>query len=244
MSHHQTISTGAPQAAVTNTEHNTVDPIMDDLQTRQVIPSKAGIRQRRARIGLRGGRYREYTLAEKLAARTIADPSGCLLAHGSPLHSGHVVLSIGSPSRKPYVRVRAHVFAWEHAHGRTVPPGLVIAHTCDRPNCVRVEHLVLTTQAENVRDSIRKGRYKTFGIQKLNQYQVLAIRDASANGEPQGTIAARFGIARNTVSSIVNHKSWAHLTKPLDGPQPVRTETVELPFYASAVDSSTEKAEL
>lgn len=55
---------------------------------------------------------------------------------------------------------------------------------------------------------------------KAKHCLVLAIREASALGEHQRVIAARFGIKRNTVSGIVNHKSWAHLTKPVDGPQP------------------------
>lgn len=109
------------------------------------------------------------------------------------------------------VRKYAPVVSWELANGLTVPVGCVVAHSCDNPNCVNPNHLRAVPQAENIRDSVRKGRYNAFGIQKLNAAQVLTIRARGANGEPQRTIAAAFGIVRTTVSQILNHRTWAHL---------------------------------
>lgn len=164
-----------------------------------------------SRTGLKGGRYKRYTFAEKLAARTIPQPSGCWEVQGHALHSGHVQLSEGSPRNPPYIRVRAHVFAWEQANGRKVPSGLVVMHACDNPRCVNPAHLSVGTQRENIYDSIRKGRYNVFGIQKLNAEQVREIRARAAAGETQKSIGRRFNVARNTVSAIVNRKTWAHL---------------------------------
>lgn len=166
------------------------------------------------RSGRRGGRH---TLAEKLAARTIKQPSGCWEVQGHALHSGHVQLSEGSPSKGDYHRTRAHVFAWEQHHGTRVPIGMVVMHTCDNPRCVNPDHLRIGTQRDNIIDSIQKGRYNTFGIQKLNAEQVREIRALSKQGLRQKDIAVRFHIARNTVSGIVNRKSWDHLDRPFVG---------------------------
>ena len=38
------------------------------------------------------------------------------------------------------------------------PPGSVVRHTCDQPSCIRASHLICSTQAENVADSLRRGR--------------------------------------------------------------------------------------
>lgn len=164
----------------------------------------------------RAGRPR-HTLAEKLAARTIKQPSGCWDVQGHALHSGHVHLSEGSPAKGDYKHVRAHVFAWEQANGRPVPSGMVVMHTCDNPRCVNPAHLSIGTQADNIHDSIRKGRYNCFGIQKLNADQVREIRVLIALGRLQKDIAKQFGIARNTVSGIARRKTWDHLDRPFVG---------------------------
>lgn len=114
---------------------------------------------RTVRVGLLGGRNRSYSVAEKLAARTVKQPNGCWEVQGSKLHSGHVQIASGSPASGNFIRVRAHVFAWEQANGRRVPDGLVVMHLCDQPNCVNPAHLQIGTQADNIRDSVEKGRF-------------------------------------------------------------------------------------
>lgn len=188
------------------------------------------------RVGLRGGRNRQYTLAQKLAARTIKQPSGCWEVQGCKSNqAGHVALSIGSPRVKPYVRVLAHRFAWEQANGKRIPAGMVVMHACDNPRCVNPAHLSVGTQADNIHDSIRKGRYNVFGRQKLNAAQVLDIRALAARGVLQKVIARQFGVARNTISGIVNRKSWDHLA-PFVAPADDRLNNVEPVAPSEAVE--------
>jgi len=100
---------------------------------------------------------------------------------------------------------------WELTHG-AIADGLRVCHRCDNPRCCNPNHLFLGTQKENVHDCIQKGRRNAFGIQKLTEANVLAIRALWAEGRlTQKQIGHRFNVARNTVSAIVTGKAWQHL---------------------------------
>ena len=49
---------------------------------------------------------------------------------------------------------RAHRVAWALAHG-SIPRGKVVRHRCHNTSCVRVDHLQLGTQRQNVLDQRR-----------------------------------------------------------------------------------------
>ncbi len=157
----------------------------------------------------RGGAAEPRSLAERLAARVVPDPvTGCHNFRGCKVGPmGYGQLTRGDGSRK---RINAHCAAWEVAYG-PIPDGQKVCHRCDNPRCVNPTHLFLGTQAENIHDSIQKGRYNVFGRQKLNAEQVQQIRALSAQGMRNIDIAPLFGIARNTVSGILHGSSWRHL---------------------------------
>ena len=230
MSQKRTLKASTASDTLADSEQNIQGPIMDDLLTRPnttliLNPTHAG----RTRVGLAGGRHLRHSLAERMAARTIVGPNCWEFQGCSVGANGYRQIDLGGGQRS-----YAHRIAWEVANGRAVPDGLKVLHSCDNPRCVNPAHLSVGTQAENIHESIRKGRYNTFGVQKLNASQVLEIRARGANGEPQRTIAASFGIARNTVSGILNHKSWAHLHAPpidLSLNNVERVATVDLPVY-------------
>ena len=90
------------------------------------------------------------SVADRMRARSVAVPSGCIEWIGSGSR-GYGAIKIDG------VTHRAHRVAWELAHG-FIPAGLFVCHRCDNPRCINVEHLFLGTPADNNNDKIAKGR--------------------------------------------------------------------------------------
>lgn len=108
-------------------------------------------------------------------------------------------------------RRRAHRFAWEMSNG-PVPRGLVVMHTCDNRLCVRVSHLRLGTDGENIRDAARKGRMKQaehHPMAKLDQGKVERMR-ALRGLLTYREIAEQFGVTQTTAFNAIKGKTWRH----------------------------------
>lgn len=54
-------------------------------------------------------------------------------------------------------KIQAHRVSWRLHHGE-IPQGMLVRHTCDNRRCVNPSHLLLGTQADNVRDMIERNR--------------------------------------------------------------------------------------
>lgn len=52
--------------------------------------------------------------------------------------------------------IPAHVFSYR-MHKGEIPPGMLVMHTCDTPQCVNPDHLILGTSKDNAKDSANKG---------------------------------------------------------------------------------------
>lgn len=101
----------------------------------------------------------------------------------------------------------AHRVSFELNHG-PVPEGMVVMHTCDNPACVNHFHLKLGTQADNVRDMIKKGRqpFGRFKRTKLTLEDRRQIKEMRNTGALQREIAKRFGVSRSMISMIVTDR--------------------------------------
>jgi hypothetical protein len=121
----------------------------------------------------------------------------------------------------------AHRFAWLEAHEQ-IPSGMHVLHRCDNRACVRVSHLFLGTNHENVLDMVAKGRHG-FGpnlntasqhgernhMSKLTQAQVADARSRyAAGGVTHQQLATELGISRPRMTMILNGDGWAGLTAP------------------------------
>lgn len=119
---------------------------------------------------------------------------------GSTFQSGYGRIKTGGRT------YRAHRVAWELAHG-PIPAGRVVMHTCDNRLCVRVSHLVLGSNEENMADMVKKGRSpagERNARAKLSDAQAAEILDLYKAGDwTQAQIADRFGITQTQVSWIL-----------------------------------------
>jgi hypothetical protein len=137
--------------------------------------------------------------------RAKAKGADCWLWTGSTNGRGYGLFRVEGRQR-----IFAHRLAWLIARG-DIPKGQEVCHSCDNGLCVNPEHLFLGSHRDNHLDSVRKGRKRAWGLQRLDAKQVQTIRARVAVGELQKDVAAAFGISRNHVSSIVHRTSWAHL---------------------------------
>lgn len=79
---------------------------------------------------------------------------GCWLWRGSTRPNGYGRLQIVESRSAPGV----HRISYELHYG-PIPDGLFVCHRCDTPLCVNPEHLFLGSQADNMHDRQRKGKY-------------------------------------------------------------------------------------
>jgi hypothetical protein len=111
----------------------------------------------------------------------------------------------------------AHRVAWTLING-SIPKGegyhgTCVLHECDNRVCVRPDHLFLGSNADNIRDKVKKGRQsrtrgEAQGNAKLTSADVYAIR---SDPRTQCEIAADYGVGQAQVSRIKRRKKWAHL---------------------------------
>lgn len=153
---------------------------------------------------------KEERIARLFETRVVEiTPSGCHIWIGGANALGYGLIRDGVRHK------RAHRVAWEMVNG-PIPCGMVILHRCDVPSCVNPDHLMVGTQADNMRDMGRKGRARggargaAQGSAKLTEDDVRAIR-AMDGLLPRKEIAARFNIDPSNVGLICRRKAWAHV---------------------------------
>lgn len=116
----------------------------------------------------------------------------------------------------------AHRIAWERAHGRSIPDGMVVRHSCDNPPCVNPAHLELGTQADNVRDRTARDRAPTIANgrntelaksrSKLTIEQLAEAKELrAATGLSYARLGRHFGVSEMTMYRAINGQryKWA-----------------------------------
>lgn len=92
-----------------------------------------------------------------------------------------------------------------------VDPGeLFVCHKCDVPLCVRPSHMFLGTHKDNMADAAKKGRMcgENHPLARLTNEDIIMIR---ASMLPQIILARRFGVRKQTISSIKKRRLWGHV---------------------------------
>ena len=94
------------------------------------------------------------------------------------------------------------------------PQGMTACHNNGIRSDNRLENLRWDTHANNVADKVLHGtaqRGESQWCARLTEDQVLEIRRLRANGMLRKDIAARFGLAWQTVDAIIYRRHWKHI---------------------------------
>ncbi len=89
-------------------------------------------------------------------------------------------------------------------HGTTLDKSQLLLHQCDNPTCCNPKHLRIGTHQENMDDMKQRDRH---GVPVI---VVKAIRRLADAGVIHSEIADRYGLARRTVTDIINKVTHKH----------------------------------
>lgn len=108
--------------------------------------------------------------------------------------------------------VLAHRWIWEHTYG-PIGSGLNVLHHCDNPPCVRLSHLYLGTQSDNIRDRVLRNRNaaQLRGDRnpntRLMQVQRHEVKRLYAQGQHTlNELAHQFGVSKSLIHKIVRYE--------------------------------------
>lgn len=115
----------------------------------------------------------------------------------------------------------SHRLMWSLTNG-PIPDGLCVLHNCDNPGCVRVSHLFLGTQGDNLKDMGAKGRHRLQrrpGLYRgarhpqarLTEIQAIGAMAQWLTGRACAAIAAEYGVSSDAIGDICRGKTWKHL---------------------------------
>jgi hypothetical protein len=123
---------------------------------------------------------------------------------------------------------RVHRLVLEAFVGTAPRPGWVACHNDGDPENNRLENLRWDTPKANSEDARRHGTLycgEAVRHRKLGDAEVLEIRRLRAEGVTVSKLAARFGVSRSNIRSIVEGRTWRHLL-PLYAGQRIDSETL------------------
>lgn len=169
-------------------------------------------------------------LCRRLEERSIRIPfSGCQVwmgptnGEGKYGRGGYGVVTVNGEHKY------AHRLSYELNVG-AIPEGMMVCHRCDVRACINPEHLFVSDARGNHQDKVSKGRSRSPGppsgalnhVAKnpemvrgesngravLTAADVVAIREAIANGVHQRKLAAMYGVGQSQISRIKRLEAW------------------------------------
>ena len=89
-----------------------------------------------------------------------------------------------------------------------------VLHSCDNPRCCNPKHLRLGDHRENMKDAVKRHRYKGTRHHgaKFTNNDINEVRKLYATGKyTQKDIGDMFNVHHSTIHLIVTRKHWSHL---------------------------------
>lgn len=140
--------------------------------------------------------------AGRFYGMTLANEVGCMEWQGA------ISSSVGyGKVRFHGVPTDTHRVSWMLSRG-PIPVGMDVCHTCDNRACVNPLHLFLGSRKQNMVDAAAKGRTSVARAVaahpvKLSDQAIREIDALASQGVAHDAIAARYKVARQTVSKII-----------------------------------------
>jgi len=157
----------------------------------------------------------KISVAKRLQKYSVRNQeTGCLEWHGYKDIYGYGILLVSIDGIKK--NKKAHRLSYEQAYG-DIGEGKFVCHKCDVRNCIEPSHLFIGTAADNNRDMMNKGRFKSGGKPhhgeknpkaKLTQQQVDGIRILCKFGISGRSIAKSLHMNASTIQRIASGKNW------------------------------------
>ncbi len=171
-------------------------------------------------------RTRPIEITDELVARHLAKvdrsagAQACWPFAGKTQNGGYGVQHVGG---RPGGTIYAHRLAFVIATGID-PVGLAVCHRCDNPPCCNPAHLFMGSIADNVKDMVAKGRWRTgpASVQKrrlgsakpnakLNEAMARDIRRETSRGASRAALARKHGVDAKVISCIARGLAWKHV---------------------------------
>lgn len=139
----------------------------------------------------------ELRYSEWLIKNAIVN-GDCWECHLAPVPKGYCYTQVGG---REGIKWRVHRLIWTVING-PIPEGKIILHTCDNRKCIRHDHLVCGTEADNTEDMMSKGRGKN--IPRTDHIHRERITQLHKDGLSRLEIAEKLMISASTVWNYVS----------------------------------------
>ena len=138
----------------------------------------------------------------------------CWLWTATRTKFGYGSFRVGSQSDGTRRKEMAHRMAFMLATGQDIPPGKVVMHSCDNPQCVNPAHLSVGTYSENGKAAYdRQRRFSTVKPRaqhpraKLTEEQVTYIKTVGKSRTLRD-LAKEFGVSDSTIDAVRRNVNW------------------------------------
>lgn len=136
------------------------------------------------------------SIAERLQGHFIeSQETGCWEWKRGFYADGYPAIRVGGGNGATRME-RAHRVSY-CAYIGPIPQNHVVMHACHNKKCINPQHLSTGTIADNTRDSA-----------KLDLARAREIRSLVQSGISRREVAKRYGVARSTVSNVVDNVTW------------------------------------